>query len=201
MGPVRESIGDKIVRGGGRLGVPLQVVGVAATNHVLTALLPLMPGYESSSLAGNLALFAGADLLDFASALARLAVLPGVAEELIFRGLLFAVLARVGGPRIAIAGSALAFGLVHIDPHHIFIASLLGLQLGALRSLHGLPVAVLAHVANNAFLLTMRFLTEAPIVAPGPLESGPVSMLLATILAGSACASLVHRMRRSESEA
>jgi len=186
---------------GGRLGAAgLQIAGIAATNHLLTALLPYLPGYASSTLAGDLPLFTDPDPVALAQTLLRMAVLPGLIEEVLFRGLLFALLIRFGGHRLAILGSALAFGLVHVDPHHILIAGILGLQLGALRHFHGLGLAVLAHIANNAFLLIVRFAAETGSSPPGWLESGRISLLLAAAIAGIACAALVRRERSSPDE-
>lgn len=183
----------------GPAGLFLQLLGLAGTNHVLTALLPWLPGYASSQ--HQLELFGHADLSDLAQRLLTAAVLPGVAEELLFRGLFFALLLRFRGPTWAIWGSALAFGLVHVDPVRIGIATVLGLQLGFIRHQYGLGIAIMAHVVNNALLLMIRFAAEAPGFEAYSFQAGPISALIAALLGGSAWAALLQQARSSEAEA
>ena len=140
-------------------------------------------------------LFTGAGPPELAEALVLFAIVPALLEELIFRGVLFAFFERLRGPIFAICLCALLFGIVHLDPHHALVAALLGLQLGLLRHLHGLPVAIAAHLVNNTLALSASFLAR---VEGGPLpslEAGSASIILALILSGSACASLMHSMR------
>ena len=182
-------------RASGPAALFLQIVGLAGTNHVLTALLPWLPGYASSRLQGQLELFGHADLYDLAQLLLTSAVLPGLVEELLFRGLLFALLLRFRGPTWAIWGSAVAFGLIHVDPLHIGMATILGLQLGFIRHLHGLGLAITAHVINNALILMIRFAAEAPGFEAYSFQAGPISALIAALLAGSAWAALLQQGR------
>lgn len=60
----------------------------------------------------------------------------GLAEELLFRGLIYHALDTLRGPRLAVWGSALAFGFYHVGVGGVlgFIAGLLsGVILGAIR--------------------------------------------------------------------
>ena len=176
----------------------LQILGLAGSNHVLVRAVRELPGFPSSRIHGDLALFGESALLNFDEALLTLAIIPGVVEELLFRGLLFALLFRWRGGSWAIVGSALAFGAVHADLHLSLIAALLGLQLGLLRHIGGLALAVIAHVANNALVLSAQYLVESPTPpfslpdAPGP------TLALALIIATAACASLTQRMRNMD---
>jgi membrane protease YdiL (CAAX protease family) len=80
-----------------------------------------------------------------------LALISGVAEELLFRGALW--------PHLGLVGTTLLFGLVHFVPRkglvgYPIFAALVGLLLGALRSGSGsLVPPVLAHVTVNALNL------------------------------------------------
>ena len=74
------------------------------------------------------------------------ALLPGVAEELLFRGLLQN--AAPPGAR-AIALSGIAFALFHVDPHHVAGVLPLGLFLAWVAARCGTLVTIAAHVANN----------------------------------------------------
>lgn len=75
------------------------------------------------------------------------ALLPGVSEELLFRGLLQHAAPR-GARAIAISGAL--FALFHLDPHHIVGVLPLGLFLAWVGERAGVWVTVGAHVANNS---------------------------------------------------
>ncbi|MGZ3480421.1 MAG: ABC transporter permease subunit/CPBP intramembrane protease [Myxococcaceae bacterium] len=88
--------------------------------------------------------------LGLGTALLLVALLPAVAEEVTFRGVVLAGLRRSGSRWVAVVGSALVFGLFHINPYHVVAASVMGLLLGwvALESGSILP-GVLIHLVNN----------------------------------------------------
>ncbi len=73
-----------------------------------------------------------------------------MAEEVTFRGVVLAGLRRSGSRWIAVVGSALVFGLFHINPYHVVAASVVGLLLGwvALESGSIVP-GMLIHLVNN----------------------------------------------------
>ncbi len=177
----------------------LQIAGLLAANHVLTRVAPrLLPGADSSRIGSDWARFGEAAVGDFAQAIVALAIVPGVVEELVFRGLVFAFVRRAAGVRWAIVVSAVAFGAVHLDLHLSTIAALLGLQLGCLRSVHGLGLAIAAHVANNLLVLVLRFHDEAQLGLLPETSGGPIEIAttgLALVLAGMAWASLARSMR------
>lgn len=84
-------------------------------------------------------------------AVVALALLPGFAEELLFRGAILEALRARAGTWLAIGGSALCFGLAHVEPIHAAAAALLGGYLGfvAVRAGSVWP-AIACHLANNA---------------------------------------------------
>jgi membrane protease YdiL (CAAX protease family) len=80
------------------------------------------------------------------------ALLPGVAEELAFRGLL----QSASGPaRLRLALSAILFALFHVDPHHVVGVLPLGLFFAWVASRYGTLVTIGAHVANNTIAIAM----------------------------------------------
>ncbi len=84
-------------------------------------------------------------------ALLALALVPGFAEELFFRGLVQTRLATALGPWPAIAVTAAAFGALHLDLVQGCLAFVVGLWLGWVRQRYAsLWPAVAAHVVNNA---------------------------------------------------
>lgn len=81
------------------------------------------------------------------------AVLPGLAEEALFRG---SVQPAFGArrPSVGIVVSAVLFGLIHIVPEQMVSAMILGLLLGWLRAASGsLIPCIVAHVTNNGLMV------------------------------------------------
>jgi len=100
--------------------------------------------------------------------LVRIPVLVALPEEILFRGVVWAVLAGTGGDLVAHVGSSIAFGLAHVsgasaqarrEGHGtarwvavtVLVTTLAGLALGALRwSTGGIGASVGVHAAVNA---------------------------------------------------
>jgi uncharacterized protein len=80
------------------------------------------------------------------------ALLPGVAEELMFRGLLQTA---AGSGLFAIVISALSFSIFHIDPHHVAGVLPLGFFLAWVASRCGTLVTIFAHVVNNSVAIAV----------------------------------------------
>ena len=88
--------------------------------------------------------------LGLGTALLLVALLPAVAEEVTFRGVVLAGLRRSGSRWMAVLGSALIFGLFHFNPYHVAAAMVVGVLLGwvALESGSIVP-GMLIHLVNN----------------------------------------------------
>ncbi len=87
------------------------------------------------------------------------ALLPGVCEELLFRGAFFGLWRPKSSPGATVLVTALVFGLFHLSVFRFFPTFALGLVLGVLRVRSGsvLP-AMLAHTMNNSFgMLALHF--------------------------------------------
>ncbi len=95
---------------------------------------------------------------DFAIALVVLSVLPGFAEELLFRG--YIMKAFIGRSAVlGIAVTSVLFALLHVDPAQVAGTLIIGAGLGVLRVASGsvLPFMV-AHAGYNALvLLSVRY--------------------------------------------
>jgi ABC-2 type transport system permease protein/sodium transport system permease protein len=133
--------------------------------------------------------------------LATLAVVPAVVEELFFRGYLYNGLRAAGGTRVAVAASAVLFGVLHVlagtpSWERLLTTTLLGLLLGWVRARSGsvFPGIVL-HACHNGLLLVValepgRFgalATLADAEAPTPLGwlagAGLLALLGAVLVA------------------
>lgn len=78
------------------------------------------------------------------------ALLPGLAEELLFRGVLQRSLPS---PRVGIVVAGSAFALFHVDPVHVVGVLPLGLFLSWAAARSCTTVSVVAHVLNNSVAL------------------------------------------------
>jgi len=89
-----------------------------------------------------------------ASAFVLVAVMPGVFEELAFRGLIYQGLCRVMSRRDALLVQAMAFSVLHLSPWIFLSHFLMGLSLGLLRdSTKSLYPGMLAHACWNAWII------------------------------------------------
>lgn len=124
------------------------------------------------------------------AAFVAVALLPAIAEELIFRGVLARALARRFGPALAIVVSAAVFGLYHLDLPQLVSTFVLGLALGfiAVRADSALPTMV-AHATNNLVVLALSRGGDDPLSEA--IEAHPAAALAvaaAVVAAGLALA-------------
>jgi membrane protease YdiL (CAAX protease family) len=90
-----------------------------------------------------------------AAQLALIAMLAGVAEETLFRGVVQVGLTRVLPEGGALVATSVAFGLAHfVTPTYAILAGLAGLYLGSLYQLQGnLLVPIIAHALYDFIAL------------------------------------------------
>lgn len=170
-----------------RLAVPgtvLAVVGFVAFSHGVHLVLGMLALRERGSLAriDRVVGDAAVDPTSLGLALLAVAVVPGVVEELLFRGLVLRSLRTRMGPVAAVALAAAAFGAFHLDWVHGTAAGLLGLYLGALAvRADGVGPPIACHVANN--LLGVTAIAARTLGAPGTAEAAWLLPVLAAIAA------------------
>lgn len=115
---------------------------------------------------------------------------PSVAEELLFRGLVFAGLYVHRGPRVAVVGAGFFFALVHFNPWQLPALIFLGVLLGMLVYwTHSVYPAMLAHLLNNALSfagLNLKVYWGIEALSAERLYSLPVLGLLLLVFAASA---------------
>lgn len=105
------------------------------------------------------------------------AVAPAICEELAFRGFILSGYNRTGRTALAIALSSVTFGVMHMIPHQVFNAALLGIVLGllAIRSRSLLP-CIAFHALYNALAVLHGRAGEAGT----SWIKGPVQWLIAS---------------------
>ena len=133
-----------------------------------------------------------AQQLPFAWLWPTFAVLPGIAEELLFRGVLQRSIAR---PALAIPLSGAAFALFHVDPVHVVGVLPLGLFLAWTAQRSGTLVTVVAHVMNNSIAL-VAIKSNALDVGYGAESDVPLPWLLGSLLLVAAAVFVLARETR-----
>lgn len=102
-----------------------------------------------------------------------IAILPGIGEELLFRGVMQRLLRDwLKNIHIAIFLSALAFGILHMQFYGLLPRTLLGITLGYLYFWSGsLWVPIFAHFLNNAGAVIITWLQAKELITP---DSGTI---------------------------
>jgi membrane protease YdiL (CAAX protease family) len=87
------------------------------------------------------------------------ALVPGICEEIAFRGLIQGGIRRTYGVKAAVIVTSLLFAFIHLSPWNFFALIAMGMFLGILREKTGSiwPGAV-AHAVNNAIALSVMML-------------------------------------------
>ncbi len=165
------------------LGLGAAIVAVASLSLTLGSLATatgLGGGLVSGAITRALR---AASPADRAVTVVCLTAVPALGEELFFRGLMQPRLSSGWGRLAGIAGSAAAFGALHIDPVQGSMAFLVGLLLGWIAErFDGVRPGMLAHAANNAIFLALAIaLPEGPDAPVEPLPPLAAAGLGATL--------------------
>lgn len=128
------------------VAAPLGILALGPTSDFLRRLMQThLPGWTFGTIEGLDAVARSAPLWLIVPAMA---LVPGVAEELLFRGMFQSAFRRRA---LAVIFSGVLFAAYHTDPHHVAAVLPLGLYLAWLRDRTGtVLVPIFAHVINNA---------------------------------------------------
>jgi membrane protease YdiL (CAAX protease family) len=156
------------------------LVGISAwyVNLVVVTLLHVPEG-KQELLKGLL------EELPVAPTIGFIALLPALAEEILFRGVLARGLATTRRPLFAIGVSSAVFGMYHVLPAQVVATFMLGCLLGlfTLRSRSIVP-SVVVHFLNNAIAIVVSR-DSIPGVTKA-IENHSFSMLaICTLLLGA----------------
>ena len=169
----------------GICGVPTIGVVFDALNGL--GMLPPSPALETIA-----ELVQGLSGPSLAAGVFVIGVMPGIAEELLFRGYIQTRLVARWGPGWGILWTSLMFGLMHMDLVHGSFAVVVGILLGYLTYRAGtLWPAMVGHAANNILSV---------VLTAGHVEVTGLEMSI-TCLAGSLvllglCFWAIHRFAR-----
>ena len=122
----------------------------------------------------------------FVVAMIVVAVLAGISEELLFRGVLQNITLRASGnPHVAIWFAAIIFSSIHMQFYGFFPRMLLGALFGYLYYwTKNIWVPIFAHFINNGFTLSMAYLyaTKTVEINIEDTKSVPLTMALGSLL-------------------
>ncbi len=126
-------------------------VGLSAWTFAAGVLVPILPPPESL-LKEMSKLLLGEASWPLWVVILLIGVLPGVCEEVLFRGLVLTGLRRLGAAR-AIGLSALFFGVFHVSLYRLLPTVFLGIVIGILVWRTGsVFCGILAHAINNGWM-------------------------------------------------
>lgn len=136
------------------IGIPAAFVFTGMNNGFIY-LLSRMDIMLPSSKLPELTVYQGP--VSFALVLMVSVLLPGIIEELMFRGVMQGSMEMEGGRVSVIILQAFAFSIFHADPLFILSPFLAGLLLGYLRQKTGsIFPGILAHISLNMTMLVMQ---------------------------------------------
>jgi membrane protease YdiL (CAAX protease family) len=151
----------------------LLVLGMLGLSHGLDGLIEVLDLRERSALAGFDDALANARGGTLWLALLGIGVAPGIAEELLCRGLVQRGLVPILGVAPAIGVAALFFGALHLEPVHAGFAAVLGLYLGVAAQLGGsVRAAILCHVINNLVAVSITAWAGSTLISPASTLAG-----------------------------
>ncbi len=175
-------IGERLGLGPSKLSrgaLTLLALGTLALSYSLDGLYRLIELPDRGALFQFESELAGARGGTLAFALLSFALVPGIAEELLCRGLVQRGLQSRYGPIPAILLASLFFGALHVDPVHSAFAAILGLYLGAIACLAGSVRASMGcHIANNIAAVLGVAITSGlePMPAPSRVAAAAFSL-------------------------
>ncbi len=115
-------------------------------------------------------------------------VLPGICEELLFRGFLLRGLRKRCSNSCAIVLVGLLFGLIHVDPYKLLSTTLLGILFGYMVVKTGsIFTGIIAHITNNTIPLLLFYAARTfreenlPLSPPSPEEIPLFQTIIALI--------------------
>ncbi|OJJ21003.1 hypothetical protein BKI52_10535 [marine bacterium AO1-C] len=139
---------------------------------------------------------------EFFFTLVIIAVIPGIGEEIVFRGIIQKKLTHLMNPHVAIWLTGFLFSAFHLQFYGLIPRMLLGVLFGYLYYWSGnLWLSILAHFLNNGFTLLMIYLYKTGVISFDiqKLSYGVVVVLLS--LVGSAVLLwLTHKLTYRPSE-
>jgi membrane protease YdiL (CAAX protease family) len=130
-----------------------------------------------------------------------IAILPAIAEEFFFRGVIQRLLIQAMPkiPWIAVILTAVFFSAIHMEWLDFIPRIILGFLLGAIYYLSGnLWLSILGHFLNNGMQVVMVYLYQAKLIHDDPMASETTAWYSAAISLIATVALLWYLRKRSD---
>jgi membrane protease YdiL (CAAX protease family) len=134
--------------------------------------------------------------------LVLIAILPAIAEEFFFRGVIQRLFIQVMPklPWIGITITAVIFSAIHMEWLDFIPRIILGFLLGAIYYLSGnLWLSILGHFLNNGMQVVMVYLYQAKLIHDDPMQSETTAWYSAVLSLIITVALLWYLRKRSDS--
>jgi membrane protease YdiL (CAAX protease family) len=146
---------------------PLVMMGALAVGILYSQLIELLHVKSGGALKMLDELLHNLTPMQTLAAVLVLGVMPGFAEEWLFRGYIQTRLSRVWGRWPAIAIASLLFGIMHMDPWQSPFAAVFGVYLGYLAEKTGsIRPTMICHIFNNSVQILLVTVL-APYISSG----------------------------------
>lgn len=140
------------------LGTPTVGILMTLVLNWAATIFDMQPSQQFQQIDTMLSAFTGPRLVII---IGLVAFLPGVCEELLFRGYVQSRLTKVWPPFAGVGFSSICFALAHVDPMHIFVILPVGVWLGLVAYKTGsIWPAMLGHIINNISAILLTQLTS-----------------------------------------
>ena len=105
--------------------------------------------------------------LKFIAIFFMMSILPGIGEELTFRGVFMNLFKEASNSHmLAIVLSGFVFAVIHVQLHNFLAIFFMGIMLGSIYYLtKNLWVSILAHLFNNGLIVVMSYLNNLEFLA------------------------------------
>jgi membrane protease YdiL (CAAX protease family) len=130
-----------------------------------------------------------------------IAIVPGVVEELLFRGYAQGRLLERWSPWVAITVTSLLFALVHVQPHHVVAVFPIGLWLGVVAWKSGSVIpSILCHAFINGSLNAWRMIAKFNEIPEGTQHVVDISGLFVGAICFVLAVNFLFAIDESQSE-
>lgn len=170
-------------------GVLLVATIVPVTAGLLAA--SVMPSFGGDASQGLTRMWSEGSRATSVLWVLTIAVIPGIVEEIFYRGLVLRGFLLRWGPAAAIVGSSVLFAVAHLDPAHAAFTFIVGLWLGVVAWRTGSVVLpILMHAGMNGSWTTIQMIAArspmnedaARIALAGTIGIGAVAFIWALVL-------------------
>lgn len=134
----------------------------------------------------------------FLVAILAVAIVPAIAEELVFRGLIQNLFTRVlKNPHLSICITGFVFSAIHLQFFGFLPRMLLGVLFGYLYYWSGkLSIAIIGHFVNNGLALLMLYFAQEGIISLTPEEMEQSAPWPIIVLCGAVCVFLLLKFKK-----